>query len=275
MLLGKQPGVVKLPSGFYFEIDPRSETDQTFYFNTYEVALVNFIKKFVRIGDNCIDIGGHKGYISLHLSKYVGHQGMVFTFEPDPNARNILMNNIALNHKSNIVVSEKALSDEKGTLSFFLNNYLGHSSRFPNKYAQKNIAEEVKVEVDTLDDMLVNLSVNCDKLSFIKIDAEGSEEYILKGFTKLLTILPVVHMEFNFRSFESAGTNLDEFTKWLEHHGFEFYDIRCKRDIFFRFKNIYTKIVDFGVYKNFDMIDVLIVSKSSKYYQLFLEAIKG
>jgi FkbM family methyltransferase len=273
--LGSQPIVKYLPAGFFFEIDPRSETDQTFYFNTYEVALINFIKNFLTEGDTCIDIGGHKGYITLHLSNFVGKDGCVFTFEPDPNARNILEKNISLNKKTNITISEKALSNEKGFLSFYLNNYLGHSSRFPNKYAKKNVAKEIQVEVDTLDSILEQFSINGDRLSFVKIDAEGSEEFILKGFTKLQEILPVIHMEFNFRSFESAGTNLENFIIWLKNENFEFYDIRCKRDYLLRFKNVYTKIFDFNKYTNTDMIDVLIVSKKSKYYEHFLQVIKG
>src|ERR1700735_1205960 len=43
---------------------------------------VYFLKKIIRPGDYCIDIGAHLGYYTIELSPLTGDAGRVFAVEP-------------------------------------------------------------------------------------------------------------------------------------------------------------------------------------------------
>ena len=43
---------------------------------------VYFLKKIIRPGDYCIDIGAHLGYYTIELSRLTGDAGRVFAVEP-------------------------------------------------------------------------------------------------------------------------------------------------------------------------------------------------
>src|ERR1700693_394059 len=43
---------------------------------------IYFLKKLIRRGDQCIDIGAHLGYFTLELSRLAGDNGHVYAIEP-------------------------------------------------------------------------------------------------------------------------------------------------------------------------------------------------
>jgi FkbM family methyltransferase len=272
--LGSVPIIKKLPSGFLFEIDPLSDSDLAFYNNTYEIALILFLKKYLHPGDVCIDIGGHKGFVTINMSKLIGNFGSVYTFEPDPNAHIILNKNLQLNNISNVKLRNMAIGSYEGMITFYLNNYLGHSSSYPNKYAMPNVSNQIEVEINTLDNVIRDNAVSYKRLAFVKIDAEGAEEKIINGFSLLNEILPLVHMELNFNSLEIAGTNIDNFIRSLNESGFDIYDIRAVRKFNLMFKFKLSKIDNLSNFRNKDMIDILIISKKSPFYNRFRDILK-
>ena len=94
-----------------------------------------------------------------------------------------------------------------------LSKVLGWSSRFPNELAKTAIEETVEVKVNSLDEMIARkeIVIDANRLSFIKLDAEGSEPLILKGMSGLLsTAKPVLFMEVNYDSLAAAGSSPQE-----------------------------------------------------------------
>lgn len=43
------------------------------------------LAELARPGDTVVELGGHIGYLSVHLAKIVGDDGTVIVFEPGPN----------------------------------------------------------------------------------------------------------------------------------------------------------------------------------------------
>ena len=72
---------------------------------------VYFLKKFVRKGDYCIDIGAHLGYFTLELSRLVQPGGQVFAVEPMNKFNRVLKSLLLLAHYkvSNVTVYPVAL----------------------------------------------------------------------------------------------------------------------------------------------------------------------
>jgi len=60
-------------------IDPTDDLDRQFYLGTFDPTMRRLIKKFVREGDTCLDIGAQKGFVSLTLAKAVGKSGRIFS----------------------------------------------------------------------------------------------------------------------------------------------------------------------------------------------------
>ena len=145
------------------------------------------IARTVRDGDTCLDIGAQKGYVSLTLAKAVGSKGRVLAFEPTNELLRNSRRTSTVPISSVIEVFHCALGEREGSCTFVLSKVLGWSSRFPNELAKTAIEETVEVKVNSLDEMIARKEIVLDasRLSFIKLDAEGSEPFILRGMSRL------------------------------------------------------------------------------------------
>lgn len=221
----------QLETGIEMFVDPEDSHDRMFYLHTYEPHLVRIIRRIVKPGDCCLDVGAHKGYLSLLLGKAAGASGCVFSFEPDSRARLWLERNCDRNGY-NVVVLPYALGDENGTCEFALSRELGWSSRFPNELAQAVGIEKVAVPVRRLDELVWQgeLAVDLERLSFVKIDVEGSELLVLQGMRELLTrTKPVLWVEINHRSLRAGGFSAQQVEGLLKDLGFSLYVPRLQR----------------------------------------------
>lgn len=175
-------------------------------------------------GDHCVDGGAHKGYVALQLAQRVGRNGKVLAFEPDPNALAALSENCERNASLEVEVLSFALGEKDGYARFYLSRQPGWSTRFPNDLARRTVTAEVTVEVRALDSLIRTGEVNIDpeRLSFVKLDCEGSEPLALKGMAQLLTVsAPVLWVEINRGSLEAAGSSPEEMIGLLARLGFE------------------------------------------------------
>jgi hypothetical protein len=68
MSLGSRPSWRNLLNSFEMEIDPDDPMDRAFYLGTYDAKLVLTIGEWVKQGDACLDIGAHKGDVTLYLA---------------------------------------------------------------------------------------------------------------------------------------------------------------------------------------------------------------
>lgn len=206
--LGKQPSWRRIAGQFEMWIDPDDWMDRSFYLGTYAPLLTYFIRRWVKPGDTCLDVGAHKGYITLHMTWCVGRHGHVLAFEPDPRARHILQRNCERNGATQVHLLEHALGQRSGVTKFFLSSQLGWSSQFPNDMALETIAQEIEVPVRALDDLVAEQCIRLDarRFSFAKIDCEGAEPFVLQGMAKTLAAAsPMLWVEINVGSLDSAG----------------------------------------------------------------------
>jgi FkbM family methyltransferase len=223
----------RLVSGkFYMQIDPRDPMDRSFYFGAYEQHLVRLIAATVRPGDVCIDVGAQKGFITSHLAVAVGPGGQVMAFEPDPRAMQALASNVRRNGFEQVKPFACALGDCDGACEFVLSRQLGWSSRFPNEAAQAVVASTTSVCTRRLDDVLAEAGVRPEthRLSFLKIDAEGSEPLILPGARETIErFRPAIHIEVNKASLRAGGFGTDSIESLLRSLDYELFAISFRR----------------------------------------------
>lgn len=150
------------------------------YFNSFDKKLSNEIIIWKNTNRIFIDVGACIGAIGIPASKYYKE---VHCFEPIPSNKSILDLNINANNCRNVTSYNFSLGEEEKTVHF-KDNY-GNSKKIFDD-------DGLKVLQKTGD------SFNFEDVGFIKIDVEGFEFEVLKGFEKTIKkYLPVIVVESN------------------------------------------------------------------------------
>jgi FkbM family methyltransferase len=213
-------------------IDPNDWMDRAYYLGVYEQHLARLIKSVVRAGDVCIDVGAQKGYATLHLANACGPQGRVIAFEPDRRAVAQLRANAEKNYFENILLYACSLSNEESVHDFAISKQIGWSSRFPNELARPHVESVVSVQSRRLDDVFEELGFDSEgqRVTFLKIDAEGSEPLVLLGAERTIKhFRPIIHIEINKSSLQAGGYRADTIEQILRSHSYRLYAIRLRK----------------------------------------------
>ena len=135
---------------------------------------VAFLNHLLRPGMTAIDIGANLGVYSIPMARLVGPTGKIFAYEPGTEARTLLEKSRTLNQVCNLEIVAAALSDgeREGCLKVALSSEL-------NSLSDEGDGERVRVT--SLD--LEQARCHWPSPDFVKIDAEGEEENILRGGT--------------------------------------------------------------------------------------------
>jgi FkbM family methyltransferase len=111
------------------------------------------------------------------MAKIVGPKGVVVAVEPSP-IRKYLYKNIKLNDVENVLVSGKAAHSSQGHLEFYFDPaHTGWGSTVAN-WAEKFVKGKLvrlKVEADTLDNIVLSKIPSLDHVKLLKVDVEGAE----------------------------------------------------------------------------------------------------
>lgn len=246
-----------LHNGLKIKLNKNNYGDFFYYSEKSNMDLMKFIRKETKEGECVFDIGAQKGYITINLAKAVGSSGKVFTFEPDPRSFKLLEGNIKENHFGNCRAFNFALSDKNGIAEFNLTKTLGWSSLFPNKTAEKDAAEKVRVETRTIDSLMNDGKITVKRADFVKIDCEGAELLVLQGMRSFLEKYhPMFWIEINKCSLEASKTKLSEIYDFLVKRKYHLFLPVLSRDLLFRKKLTFTEIKDLSNFIN-DCYDIL------------------
>lgn len=166
----------------------------------YDRLTKAIMKKVIRPGMNCIDVGCHKGEMLSQMLR-LAPGGKHYAFEPIPVYYGMLKRQFS----GKAIIYPYALSDHEGCSTFCLvKNAPAYSGlkrrRYDNKQPQ---IEQIQVQVKKLDEVLPkDVPVH-----FIKIDVEGGEYDVMKGGRGLLKrCQPVVIFESGVSAGDHYGT---------------------------------------------------------------------
>mgnify|MGYP003810613893 CR=1 FL=1 len=160
-----------------------------------EIELAEFFIKNIHKEDIFYDIGANEGFFSKLLYNFFGESIEVHSFEPSPDVFARLKSD--LEGRNGVFLKKLALSDTFGTFTQYIpakDPTLSGTSTLLKEAAEKNIQnfKEIMISATTLD-----LYVSDHKLpTFIKMDVEGYESYVIRGGVKTLSQKkPIVAME--------------------------------------------------------------------------------
>ncbi len=186
------------------------------------------------------DVGANVGVYSLLASELP--QNRVLAFEPHPATASILENNLAANQRPNVTVFRLALSEQNGALQFTdepgspVNQLVSADSPSP--------ARTISIPTLRGDTFCMEHQVLPD---IMKIDVEGHEAEVLRGFGDQLQFVKMILVEENF----SSTTLL----QLLPAGRFEYYFVDFKRRNFHKREGVSHQDVAFI---NLDFIPALL-----------------
>lgn len=140
-------------------------------------------------GSVCFDIGANFGLYTLTFAAAVGPAGRVFSFEPLPGPRAVLVRTLRWLGVENVTVSDQALGDRRGVGAISLPVRRGlpvHGRAFitdeatglgPN--AEFGAEQRLSVGLSTLDTVV--RAAGLERVDLVKIDVEGYEPAVLHG----------------------------------------------------------------------------------------------
>jgi len=173
--LFKKPSfILHLRNGKHLKLRTHS-TDIQAFVNVWiieEYSLENFD---IRNDNVVIDIGAHIGLFSIYASQFC-HAGKILAFEPIKENYDVLLENIQLNHLSNVSAFNLAVSDKSSSLKIYLNQ--SDNAAHTIYGAGKNFIE---IKSTTLKEIIDS---KCDEIDMIKLDCEGAEYDILESLPK-------------------------------------------------------------------------------------------
>jgi FkbM family methyltransferase len=229
-LIGRGPTAKVRRSDVWWELDLREGIDFSIWLlGSFEPRTVRCYQRIVNDGDVVLDIGANIGAHTLLLARAVGPAGIVYAFEPTDYAYTKLLKNCSLNSDlsgrihcfQTMLVDQEATGDRPPSLysSWPLSEVEGL-----HELHQGRLMTTMNAESRTLDS--VALSLNLERVDFIKLDIDGFECGMLRGASEVMARWhPIIVMELAPYSLEEQGASLGELIALLTKYGYALYEL--------------------------------------------------
>lgn len=163
-----------------------------------------------------IDIGANEGSF-IAASKYVFPQAKIYAFEPQEDFFNKIKN------IPNVTAFDFGLWDKEGVDVFYKNkdNFGASSFLKPTEVYDKNTGSiDQLMEIQAKRKRFDKLGLEIIRPCFVKIDVEGAEDRVIKGFGSRLKEVDVLQMEWFFKPYHEKQMKLSSVMSILEKNGF-------------------------------------------------------
>ena len=162
----------------------------------HEPLITQVLRKELKEGMTCIDVGSNIGYYALIESKTVGANGMVLAFEPSSTSYEYLTKNKIHNAATNIHTYNIAVGDRDGVLQLLVRNESNLTRVSDIVIEDKADGYLQDAQCTTLDSFV--RSRNLPGVDFIRMDVEGYEYHMFNGMTKTIQkYKPMMLIEFH------------------------------------------------------------------------------
>jgi len=158
----------------------------------FEPHMVQLFKSLIKPNDVVADIGANIGLTALLFSQLAKK---VYAFEPSPTTYQILTKNLKQNGIVNVEAVNLGLAHEPGTVTLTMAKNFRAGAFVSTKIRPEAGHVTEKIHIDTLDRFF---SEHKPVPTFLKIDVEGYEKFVIEGGRHLFeSTRPIVVMEMN------------------------------------------------------------------------------
>jgi len=155
----------------------------------FESSLIEWCKQFCDKNKIFLDIGAHSGTYTISLASLCKE---VYSFEPQKMTYYSLCGSVALSNLQNVTCCQFGLGSDEQRGKQLL-NIVSNDGGGSTLHSRNNIISSTEVEIKTLDEL------NLSNISFIKMDVEDNEYYVLLGskYTLIRNNYPTIIFELN------------------------------------------------------------------------------
>ena len=224
----------------------------TFFDFFYKRKILKALKKLLNNDKKIIfDVGAHNGESILFFNKSL-NVFKIYSFEPLENnfsklkintkkiANKITYYNCALGEKKENRIIKEMIETSSSTFNEInkISKYFKKKKFFLGVKEQNKMFVEKKVSVEKAINIIKKFKI--EKIDLLKIDTEGYELNVIKGFGKSIDAVKVVIFEHHFDLMIKKTYNYSDINKYLIRRGFH---LKYKFKMPFRktFEYIYSK----------------------------------
>ncbi|WP_082837681.1 FkbM family methyltransferase [Haladaptatus sp. R4] len=179
-----------------------------------EQAVIESLLQDVRESDVVYDIGANIGTHTCFVGKRL-RSGRVVAFEPMPTNAVRLRHNLSANVPiDRWEVAEIALSDEDGIGSLAIRS-LNYGE------GKHSLSVDGELDIDVYRGETLVEEGRYPSPDILKIDVEGAELQVLRGFESILPDIRVVYAELHHELSQHYDTTTEEIEAYLRDHGFD------------------------------------------------------
>ena len=182
----------------------------------FETSETRFLRDKIKPGMRVLDIGANIGYYTALFSQWVGSEGLVTSFEPEPGNFHFLSETIAANQFTQTRAVNAAVGRAPGDALLFLSEYNQGDHRVYQSTDAEHTAKDRTVSVPMVSiDTLISEQETVD---FIKMDVQGAEWMVLAGMRETIRRNPNVMLltEFWPQGLRGAGGDPANFLRILQ-----------------------------------------------------------
>jgi FkbM family methyltransferase len=184
--------------------------------NSHEAGEVRFLESIVEEGMNVIDIGANRGITTVAIAKRL-KGGTLYSFEPVPEYANTLRKNSSSNKLDNVMVYERAITDQVGSVNFYRRG-------LASGIISEGEAKKFEVFTTTVDRFLHEEKI--ERIDLINMDCEGSELLVLKGAKETLRRNNVkIFCEIHHDFLKQLGQSVGDLVTYLHSLEFEVHSV--------------------------------------------------
>lgn len=227
--IGDYQALLRTSSGHLMYVDTRDSGcgAQLLMNGSWEPAIASLFQRLIKPGMNVLEVGANLGFHTLLAARKCGPAGHIWAFEGHPGTYQLLKRNIYTNGYFLFAQAVPKLAhDHIGEVEFNICEGLpGSSSIGTFDNASQTRMQDIGVQTRTI--RVPTTTVDAElppdvRIDVVKIDAEGSEPFVLAGMDGIIKRNPDIAMivEFYPRNFNMTQTDPAAFLEKLQSYGF-------------------------------------------------------
>jgi FkbM family methyltransferase len=199
---------------------------------TSDTAESRFFRQLQLSGRVVYDIGGFEGLVTLFFSV---RAEAVVVYEPNPQSRSRLMENLRLNHVQNVTVRPVGVGAASETKTIIFDPLMPGAAT-----ANASIGSQIRetagrirtaeIQIVRLDDDIREHDLPTP--DFVKIDVEGLELAVLQGMAQTLaTVRPNLYIEMHGATLEEKIGNAHAVVGLLDRAGYRMFHVESESSV--------------------------------------------